>query len=64
MSCSVDHRRSSDPALLWLWCTPAAAAQLGALAWEPPYAEGVALKKQKQKGNDFGPQTHTTNTNF
>ena len=38
-----------DPALLWLWCRPAATALIGPLAWEPPYAVGVALKKQKDK---------------
>ena len=26
MSCGAGHRRSSDLALLWLWCRPAAAA--------------------------------------
>ena len=36
-----------DPALLWLWCRLAAAASIQSLAWEPPYAMGVALKKQK-----------------
>ena len=30
-----------DLALLWLWCRP--------LAWKPPYAVGVALKRQKTK---------------
>ena len=49
MSCSVVHRRSSDLALLWLWCRPAAAAPTGPLAWEPPHAGGVALKRQKKK---------------
>ena len=38
-----------DPALLWLWCRPAATAPIRPLAWEPPYAEGVALKKNKRK---------------
>ena len=33
-----------DPALLWLWCRLAAAALIGPLAWELPYAEGAALK--------------------
>ena len=32
--------------LLWLWCR---AAPIGPLAWEPPYAAGVALKSQKKK---------------
>ena len=34
------------PALLWLWCRPAAAAPIISLAWEGPYAMGVALKRQ------------------
>ena len=29
---------------------PAAAALIQLLAWEPPFAECVALKKQKKKG--------------
>ena len=39
---------SSDPALLWLFCGPAAVAPFWPLAWEFPYASGAALKKQKQ----------------
>ena len=35
--------------LLWLWHRHAAVALTGPLAWEPPYAVGVALKKQKKK---------------
>ena len=41
-----------DPALLWLWRSPAATAPIGPLAWEPPYAARAALekaKRQKQK---------------
>ena len=35
--------------LPWLWCRLAAVAPIGPLAWEPPYAAGVALKdKTKQ----------------
>ena len=49
MSCGVGHRHSSDVALLWLWCRPAAIAPLQPLAWDPPYAAGVALKKTKNK---------------
>ena len=30
-----------------LWCRPAATAPIGPLVWEPPYAEGAALKKDK-----------------
>ena len=49
MSCGVGHRHRSDPALLWLWCRLAATAVIGSLAWEPPYAVGVALQKTKDK---------------
>ena len=38
-----------DPVLLWLWCRLAPAALIGPLAWEPPYAMGAALKRQKNK---------------
>ena len=47
MSCGVGCRRGSDLALLWLWCRLAAAAPIRPLVWEPPYAAGVALKRQK-----------------
>jgi len=40
-----------DLALLWLWCRLVAAAPIGPLAWEPPYATGVALEKTKKKLN-------------
>ena len=33
------------PALLWLWCRPAAVALIGALAWESTYSTSAALKK-------------------
>ena len=33
-----------DLALLWLWCRLAAEAPIRPLAWEPPYAAGVAVK--------------------
>ena len=36
----------SDPALLWLWCRPAAAALIQPLAWDLPYAAGAALNKK------------------
>ena len=32
-----------------VWCRPAAVAPIGPLALEPPYAAGVALKRQKKK---------------
>ena len=40
------HRCSSDLALLWLWCRQAAVAPIQPLAWEPPYATGMALKRK------------------
>ena len=33
---------------MWLWCRPVAAAPIQPLAWEPPYAVGVALKRQEK----------------
>ena len=47
MSCSVGHRCGSDPTLLWMWHKPAATALIQPLAWEPPYAVGAVLKRQK-----------------
>ena len=49
MSSGVGHRGSLDPVLLWLWRRPAATALIGPLAWEPPYATGAALKRQKDQ---------------
>ena len=48
VSCGVGRRCGSDLALLWLWCRPAATAPIRPLAWEPPYAEGVALEKTEK----------------
>ena len=47
MSCGVGYRCSLDPVLLWLWCRPVAIAPIGPLAWEGPYAMGVALKSKQ-----------------
>ena len=56
MSCGVGCRRSSDLAWLWLWLwlwhSPAATAPIRPLAWDPPYAAGVALKDKKTKNNN------------
>ena len=49
MSCGAGRRRGLDLALLWLWYRAAATAQIRPLAWEPPYATGLALKGQKDK---------------
>ena len=42
----------SKPAMLWLWCRLAAAAPIRPLAWEFPYATGVALKGKKIKNKN------------
>ena len=47
MSCGVDPRRGSDLALLWH--RPVATTLVRPLAWEPPYATGVAPQKNKEK---------------
>ena len=49
MSYGVGRRHGSDLAVLWVWCKPAATAPIRPLAWEPPYATGSALKRQKKK---------------
>ena len=51
MSCGVGHRRASDLALLWLWCRLAATAPIPPLAWEPPYAMGIAQEMENKKTN-------------
>ena len=51
VSCDVGRRFSSDLALLWLWCRPAAVAPTQPLAWELPYAGGYSPKKQKKEEN-------------
>ena len=48
LSCSVGHRYGSDPALLWLWYRLVATALIRSLAWELPYAAGVALNFKKK----------------
>ena len=53
MSCGVGCRLSSDLALLWLWCRLVALAPIRHLAWELPYAAGVALKKKPKKKRSF-----------
>ena len=49
MSCGVGRRCGSDAVLLWLWCRLAATAPIQTLAWEPPYAVGTTLKRQKDQ---------------
>ena len=51
MSCGIGCRLGSDPALLWLWRRLVATAPIGPLAWESPYATGVAPEKAKRQKN-------------
>ena len=48
INCGVGCRHGLDLVLPWLWYRPAAAALIQPLAWEIPYAVGVALKSKKQ----------------
>ena len=49
MSFGIGRRSGLDPLLLWLWCRPEARAPIRPLAWEPQYAEGVALESKNQE---------------
>ena len=49
MRCGVLRRHGLDPKLLWLWCRRSAAALNQSLAWELPYAKGLALKEKRKK---------------
>ena len=49
MSCGIDHRCGSDPALMWLWRNPVETALIPPLAWEPPYASGATQEKAKKQ---------------
>ena len=60
MSCGVGRRCSPDLVLLWLWCRPVATAPIQPLIWEPPYATGEALKRQKDKNKNKKPQNYTS----
>ena len=48
VSCGVDCRCSSDPALLWLWYRPAATAPIGPLTWESSMCHGCGPKKTER----------------
>ena len=49
MSCGVGCRCDLDLVLLLrLWCRLEATAPFQPLAWEPPYAQGLALEKAKR----------------
>ena len=65
MSCGVGCRCGLDPALPWPWCGLATVAPIQSLAWELPYATGVALKskaKNPQK-TENQPTNQTKNSN-
>ena len=62
MSCGIGHRHGLDLALLLLWCRPAAVASIRPLDWEPPYATGAALKKQKKKQKQKQKKTNSDKT--
>ena len=59
-SWGLGRRCSSVLAWLWLWCMLAAAAPIRPLAWELPYAAGMALKRKKKKKKRNG--THVNST--
>ena len=48
-NCCIGCRHGFDLTLLWLWLWPAAAALIRPLAWDLPYAMGVALKGPPNK---------------
>ena len=45
---SLASLRVKALALLWLWYRPVATTLIQPLAWEPPYATGVAQKDKKK----------------
>ena len=59
MSCGIGQRCGLDPMLLWLWYRPAAKALIKPLAWEPSYAVGSALKRQKKKNLKATDRSHS-----
>ena len=62
MHCGVGCRCGSDPVLLWLWRTLAAVAWIQPLAWELPYATGVAQKKERNKQTNKGKEAKEKGT--
>ena len=49
VSRGIGCRCGSDPMLLWFWRREEAIALICSLAWEPPSADGMALKDKKKK---------------
>ena len=48
VSCVECHRCGSYLVVLWLCARLAAVASVQPLAWEPPYAEGAAVKRPRE----------------
>ena len=46
--------------MLWLWLRTAAVAPIEPLAWEPPYAAGAALKREKKKSRGVASGAHSS----
>ena len=65
MRCGVGRRCSSDPMLLWFRHWQVATAPIGPLAWEPPYAAGVAqaMAKRPKKKKDRKKKNFLTQMN-
>ena len=61
MSCGVGYRRGSDPVLLWPWRRLVAIALIQSLAWEPPYAMGVAQEMAKRQRKEKQQKTEIIN---
>ena len=57
-SCGTGCGGGSDPTLLWLQCRLADAAPVEHLAWELPFALGIALKKKKIKKKERKKERH------
>ena len=51
LSCGVGFRHSLDPELLWLWCSLASTSPIRPLAWECPYATGMAPNNKQTNKN-------------
>ena len=59
MSCGVGYRHSLDLVAVTVH-QPAATAPICPLAWELPYATGVARKRQKKKKEEEEEEENTT----
>ena len=53
MGCGIGGRHGSDSVFLWLWHRPTAKALIRPLAWEPPYAVSMVLKRHTKGKKKF-----------